>query len=226
MFNSAKKNKKTYAIIGLGRFGYALAMELAESGAELLVMDKNEEKVRELREVTENAYIINSYDKKVLVQTGVQNCDVAVVCIGEQMDISILMTLNLVALGIPRVIAKANSGEHGAILEKLGAEVVYPEHDMAVRLAHRLETSKVLDYIQLSKKVNISKLLVPDKMVGQTVQQVDLRGRFELNIVAIENESAVLDYVRPDYCFRQGDILFVAGGASGLDKFTDWVDNA
>ena len=62
--------------------------------------------------------------------------------------------------------------------------------------------------------------------VGQTVQQVDLRGRFELNIVAIENESTVLDYVRPDYCFRQGDILFVAGGASGLDKFTDWVDNA
>lgn len=226
MFNSSKKNKKTYAIIGLGRFGYALAMELAKSDAELLVMDKNEEKVRELREVTENAYIINSYDKKVLVQTGVQNCDVAVVCIGEQMDISILMTLNLVTLGIPRVIAKANSGEHGAILEKLGAEVVYPEHDMAVRLAHRLETSKVLDYIQLSKKVDISKLLVPDKMVGQTVQQVDLRGRFELNIVAIENESTVLDYVRPDYCFRQGDILFVAGGASGLDKFTDWVDNA
>ena len=70
MFNSSKKNKKTYAIIGLGRFGHALAMELAESDAELLVMDKNEEKVRELREVTENAYIINSYDKKALTQTG------------------------------------------------------------------------------------------------------------------------------------------------------------
>ena len=126
MFNSSKKNKKTYAIIGLGRFGHALAMELAESDAELLVMDKNEEKVRELREVTENAYIINSYDKKALTQTGVQNCDVAVVCIGEQMDISILMTLNLVALGIPRVIAKATSEEHGTILAKLGAEVVYP----------------------------------------------------------------------------------------------------
>ena len=185
MFSGSKKDKQIYAIIGLGRFGYALAMELASSDAELLVLDKNEEKIREIREITDNALVVNGYDKKTLAETGVQNCDVAVVCIGEQMDISILMTLNLVSLGIPKVIAKATSLEHGEILAKLGAEVVYPERDMAIRLAHRLETAKMLDYIQLSSKVNISKLIVPDKMVGQTVQSVNLRGRFELNIIAI-----------------------------------------
>ena len=136
MFNKPKKEKNTYGIVGLGRFGYALAMELAASDADILVLDKDEEKVREMREYTESAYVMKTLDKKSLAETGIQNCDVAVVCIGEHMDTSILTTLNLVSLGIPVVIAKATSLEHGQILEKLGAEVVYPEHDMAVRLAH------------------------------------------------------------------------------------------
>ena len=147
MFNKPKKEKNTYGIVGLGRFGYALAMELAASDADILVLDKDEEKVREMREYTESAYVMKTLDKKSLAETGIQNCDVAVVCIGEHMDTSILTTLNLVSLGIPVVIAKATSLEHGQILEKLGAEVVYPEHDMAVRLAHRLETSKMLDFV-------------------------------------------------------------------------------
>ena len=120
MFNRSKKDKPIYGIVGLGRFGTALALELAESGAELLVLDKNEEKVREMREITENAVVIHSLDKKSLAETGIQNCDVAVVCIGEQIDTSILTTLHLVALGIPTVIAKATSAEHGEILAKLG----------------------------------------------------------------------------------------------------------
>ena len=226
MFSGSKKDKQIYAIIGLGRFGYALAMELASSDAELLVLDKNEEKIREIREITDNALVVNGYDKKTLAETGVQNCDVAVVCIGEQMDISILMTLNLVSLGIPKVIAKATSSEHGEILAKLGAEVVYPERDMAIRHAHRLETANMLDYIQLSSKVNISKLSVPDKVVGQTVQSVNLRGRFELNIIAIENNGNVIENVKPGYTFRNGDILFVAGDKSGLARLSAWVENS
>ena len=121
-----KMEKKIYGIVGLGRFGYALATDLAESGSELLVVDRDEEKIREIREFTDNAYVVPVLDKKSLMETGIQNCDVAIVCIGEQMDTSILTTLNLVSMGIPTVIAKATSAEHGIILEKLGAEVVYP----------------------------------------------------------------------------------------------------
>ena len=124
MFHKNKMEKTTYAIIGLGRFGGALALALAENGAELLVIDRDEEKVRDIREYTENAYVVHSLDKKTLAETGIQNCDVAIVCIGEHLDTSILTTLNLVGMGIPKVIAKANSVEHGEILEKLGAEVV------------------------------------------------------------------------------------------------------
>ena len=226
MFNKPKKEKNTYGIVGLGRFGYALAMELAASDADILVLDKDEEKVREMREYTESAYVMKTLDKKSLAETGIQNCDVAVVCSGEHMDTSILTTLNLVSLGIPVVIAKATSLEHGQILEKLGAEVVYPEHDMAVRLAHRLETSKMLDFVQLSEQVNISKFLNPDKIAGKTVLEVDLRGKFGLNIIAIENSGTVIDTVSPDYEFRKGDILFVAGSNAGLNRLSEWAERS
>ena len=226
MFNKPKKEKNTYGIVGLGRFGYALAMELAASDADILVLDKDEEKVREMREYTESAYVMKTLDKKSLAETGIQNCDVAVVCIGEHMDTSILTTLNLVSLGIPVVIAKATSLEHGQILEKLGAEVVYPEHDMAVRLAHRLETSKMLDFVQLSEQVNISKFLIPDKIAGKTVLEVDLRGKFGLNIIAIENSGTVIDTVSPDYEFRKVDILFVAGSNAGLNRLSEWAERS
>ena len=106
MFRKRKNENMAYGVIGLGRFGYALATELAGSGAELLVIDKDEDKVREIREYTENAVVVNTLDKKTLTETGIQNCDVAIVCIGENMESSILTTLNLVAIGIPLVIAK------------------------------------------------------------------------------------------------------------------------
>lgn len=220
-----KKNKKAvYGIIGLGRFGQALASELALSGAELIVLDCNEEKVSEMREITENAYVVKSLDKKTLQETGIKNCDVAVVCIGEQIDSSILTTLNLVSLGIPRVIAKATSAEHGIILEKLGAEVVFPERDMAVRLACRLETDREIDIIRLSEKINISKLRIPDGLIGRSVAEANLRARFGLNIVAIENNGRVIDDVTPGLLFRRDDVLYLVGDKKGLVDMNQWAE--
>ena len=225
MFGKAKKAKGSYGIVGLGRFGMALAIELAEAGEDLVVLDQDEEKVRALRDYTEAAYVVKALDKKTLEETGIQNCDVAVVCIGEKMDVSILTTLHLVSMGIPTVIAKAASEEQGQVLRKLGAQVVYPEHDMAIRLAHRLETAKVLDFVQLSEKVNISKVAIPEKVVGKSVLDVDFRGNFGLNIIAIENRGDVMDSIRPDYIFRRGDILYVAGGKDSMNRLTDWAEN-
>ena len=226
MFGKKKKNAIAYGIIGLGRFGEALATELARSGAELLVMDRDEERVREMRELTENALVVNTLDKKTLTETGIQNCDIAVVCIGEHMESSILTTLNLVSLGIPTVIAKATSQEHGEILKKLGAEVVFPEHDMAIRLAHRLETSKMLDYVQLSERLNISKFLIPKQAVGKTVLDLNLRSRFGLNIIAIEKANRkLIDNITPQYRFEHNDILYLAGDKKGLNQLSEWAEN-
>ncbi len=225
MFQKHSKNKILYGIVGLGRFGMALALELAKAGADLIVLDEDEDKVREMREYTDNAYVVSSLEKKTLAETGIQNCDVAVVCIGEAMDVSILTTLHLVSMGIPRVLAKSTSPEHGEILEKLGAQVVYPDRDMAVRLANRLEASQMLDYIQLSEKLNISKLMVPDKIIGKTVVEVNLRKNFGVNIIAIENDGSLLEMIGPDYQFRKGDILFLAGSKDSIDRMSDWADN-
>ena len=223
MFRRKKSDAITYGIVGLGRFGYALAMELAAFGADIMVMDSDEDKVRAMREYTEDAYVVKSHDKKTLSETGIQNCDIVIVCMGEKMDTSILNTLTLVSLGIPKVIAKASSAEHGEILERLGAEVVYPERDMALRLAHRLESSSVLDFVQLSEKVNISKIIVPDSIADKTVLAVDFRGRFGINIIAIENHSGVQQKINPGYKFQKGDILYVSGDKPSLSHFMEWA---
>lgn len=223
MFRRKKSDAVTYGIVGLGRFGYALAMELAAFGADIMVMDSDEDKVRAMREYTDEAYVVKSHDKKTLSETGIQNCDIAIVCMGEKMDTSILNTLTLVSLGIPKVIAKASSAEHGEILERLGAEVVYPERDMALRLAHRLESSSVLDFVQLSEKVNISKIIAPDSIVDKTVLAVDFRGRFGINIIAIENHSGVQQKINPGYKFQKGDILYVSGDKPSLSQFMEWA---
>ncbi len=224
MFKKSMKNKTTYGIIGLGRFGMALALELAKADADLLVIDRDEEKVREMREYTENAFVVPTLDRKTLGETGIQNCDVAVVCIGESMSTSILTTLHLVSMGIPSVIAKATSAEHGEILEKLGAKVVHPEQDMAVRLANRLEASRMLDFIQLSEKLNISKLLASEKMAGKTVLEVDFRKKFGANIIAIERCGSLMETVEPGYQFQCGDILFVSGSKEGLNRLSQWAE--
>lgn len=224
MFKKSMKNKTTYGIIGLGRFGMALALELVKADADLLVIDRDEEKVREMREFTENAFVVPTLDRKTLGETGIQNCDVAVVCIGESMSTSILTTLHLVSMGIPSVIAKATSAEHGEILEKLGAKVVHPEQDMAVRLANRLEASRMLDFIQLSEKLNISKLLASEKMAGKTVLEVDFRKKFGANIIAIERCGSLMETVEPGYQFQCGDILFVSGSKEGLNRLSQWAE--
>lgn len=218
LFKKSKNDKNTYCIIGLGRFGTALARELAQSGADLVVIDRDEAKIREFREYTENAFIVPVLDKPSLAEVGVQNCDIAVICIAEHIDTSILTTLNVVGLGVPHVVSKAQSAEHGEILEKLGAEVVYPERDIAVRLAHRLEASRVLDYVQLSEKLNISKILVPEDVIGKNIKDANFRGRFGVNIIAIENKGKLTDNIRPDYTFKEGDILFVSGSRESLSK--------
>lgn len=223
MFHRSKNDRESYGIVGLGRFGTALATQLAQSGCELLVLDQDEEKIREMRELTDNAFVVSNLEKKTLQDTGIQNCDVAVVCIGSHIDTSILTTLNLVSMGIPTVIAKATSADHGAILEKLGAQVVYPERDMAVRLANRLENARMLDFVQLSEKINVTKMRVPAQLVGKTVAQAGLRARFGLNIMALERQGSVVETVHPDQELQKEDILYLSGSRAGITRLNDWA---
>lgn len=214
-----QKKKFVYGIIGLGRFGYALAEELAANGCELVLIDKDEEKVSRASELTENAYIINQLTKESLQQAGIQDCDVVIIGIAEQIDVCILTTLYVKRFGVKRVIVKATSAEQGDILEMMGAEVVYPERDMAMRLANKLIAPNLLEYIQLSEDINIMEIEVTEKIAGQSILSLDVRKNYQLNIVAIKHDDKVNIDFKPDFRFSAGDTITVIGRKENISKF-------
>ncbi len=215
-----KKSKANlFGVIGLGRFGTALAISLAESGKDVIVVDSNEDKVRELRQYTEYAFVTESLSKEALTEIGIQNCDTAIICIGERIDTSILTTLNVISLGVPHVIAKAISQDQGAVLAKLGAEVVYPERDMALRLGKRLVSNNFLDFIFLDDQVEIQQVPVGDRMVDVSVQDFNIRRKYNLNIIAIEHGNSTDIEVSPDYHFSKEDIVVVIGKVDNVKRF-------
>ena len=216
-----KKSKLTYGVIGLGRFGMALAVTLAESDNDVIVMDREESSIREMRNYTDYAFVTNDLSMEALREAGIHNCDVVIVCIGEKVDVSVLTTMSVIEMGVPRVIAKALSPEQGAVLKKLGAEVVDPERDMALRLGRRLLSGNFLDYIPLDHSVQITQIRIPERMVGKTVEQIQLRRKYGLNIIAIESGSETTIEVQPDYQLKDGDIIVVIGKADNINTFEE-----
>ena len=216
------KNWKSsaFGVIGLGRFGTALALTLAEAGKDVIVVDRNEDKVKELRNYTEYAFVADNLTKETLQEIGIQNCDTVIVCIGEKIDACILTTLNVVSLGVPHVIAKAISSDQGTVLEKIGAEVVYPERDMAIRLGKRLISNHhVLDFIALNNEIEVQQIQATDRIAGLSVEDLDLRRKYGLNIIAIETKGTTDIEISPTYRIRPEDVLVVIGKVANIQKF-------
>ena len=216
-----KKQLKTdlYGVIGLGRFGTALVQTLAEAGKEVIAIDKNEEKVKAVRRYTDYAFVVDNLSEGALKETGIQNCDTVTVCIGEQVDISILTTMLVIKLGVPQVIAKAASEVHGEVLKRLGATVVYPEADMAVRIGKRLISGNLLDYIALGDGVEVRRITVGGRMLGKSVRTLDLRKVYGINIIAVEHGQQTNVEFSADYTFKEGDTVAVIGKVAKIDKF-------
>lgn len=223
MFSNLVKKSGTngaIGIIGLGRFGMALAQRLCELGKEVLAIDESETKIKEIRNYTEYAFVVDDFTKETLEEAGVQNCEVVVVCISEKIDVSILTTLNVVSLGVPKVISKASSHEQGCVLEKLGAEVVYPERDMALRVAKRIVAANVLDYLSLNGGIEISEIKISDKWINKSINEIDIRKQYKLNIIAIERSTNdIITEINPTYKFTKGDIIIVIGKKEHIERF-------
>ncbi len=217
------KSTIEFGIIGLGRFGFSLASTLAEANREVLVLDSSENKIRQIRHLTDNAFVVGELTKEALEEAGIQNCETVIICIGEKIDVSILTTLNVISMGVPRVIAKAISIEQGKILEKIGAEVIYPEHDMALRLANRLLSSRVMDYIALNDDITISELKLTAKLAGQTVQDAGIRNKFKLNIIALQHENQTITEITADLLLQENDVVVVVGNKEAIRKFENYL---
>ncbi len=220
MFN---KNSIEYGIIGLGRFGTALAEALASAGKEILAIDQNENKIKAVRHFAENAFVVKSLDKETLEEAGIQNCHTIIVCIGQAIDVSILTTLHVISMGIPRVISKATSYEQGQVLEKLGAEVIYPEHDMAIRLANKLLSSNILETIELQNDIVVSELKLTNKLRGKSILDSNIRQKFKLNIIALEQDGIGTADISPDIILKENDKIVVVGKGNDIVRFQQFL---
>jgi len=217
------KSTIEFGVIGLGRFGFALAKTLADAGKDVLVIDNNESKIKQIRNLTDNAFVVGLLDKETLEDAGIQNCGTVIVCIGENIDVSILTTLNVISMGVPRVIAKAISFEQGSVLEKIGAEVVYPESDMAIRLANRLISTNILDSIELKGDIAIAEFKLTNKVAGQTVVQANIRKKYNLNIIALEQNGTTTTDITADIMLHVDNKMVVVGKRINIKKFEEFL---
>ncbi|MBO5035145.1 MAG: TrkA family potassium uptake protein, partial [Oscillospiraceae bacterium] len=172
---------KTFVIIGLGRFGTSVALELSALGHEVLAMDLAEDKVQRVADKVTHAVVADARDINVLNALGVRNFDCAVVAMGSDVGNSALVTLNLKELGLQQVVCKAQSHVHQRVLEKIGADrVIFPEHEMGVKLAQGLSSSSVLNFIEFSEDYGIVELAIPRSWQGKTIRELDVRNAYHV----------------------------------------------
>ena len=193
--------EKSYAVIGLGQFGMSVAETLAESDCDVLAIDAREENIQEIADTVTYAVRADVREPEVLRALGVQNVDVAVIAVAENMEASIMATMQAKELGVPYVLAKAMNALHGKILEKIGADrVIYPEQSMGLRVARNLMSGGFLDVFELSTEFSMAEFPVPTEWIGKSLQELQLRESHDINIIAIKVGDDVeinLDPVKP-----------------------------
>jgi trk system potassium uptake protein TrkA len=216
--------RRTFAVIGLGRFGSGIATTLHEMGYEVVGIDASADVVRELADRGVQTLQMDVTDERALRAAGIHAVDVAVISIGENLEASLIVVMLVKELGIPTIVAKATTPLHGRILEKLGvSRVVFPEREMAIRTAHSLVVPNLIDYIELSKDFCIVEVPAPAEFVGRSVKELQIRNRFGLTLIAIKrNGKQGGDSTNiapgPEDEIRSGDVLALLGSNANVAK--------
>jgi trk system potassium uptake protein TrkA len=209
--------KKQVVVIGLGRFGYSVSRSLSELGHEVLGLDKDLRRVEDVSEFATQAAQVDATDEEALKEMGVRNFDIGVVSIGS----SILVTLLLKRLGVKTVISKAQDDLHGEILERVGADqVVYPERETGVRVAHRLTTPNLVDYLEVMPGYGIAKLAAPKAFEGKELGQLDLKGRFGLTTLILRRGGESIINPARSEVVGSGDVLVLTGRDDRLEALS------
>ncbi|HEX2506456.1 MAG TPA: TrkA family potassium uptake protein [Gaiellaceae bacterium] len=209
-----------FLVVGLGRFGGALAEDLVEHGHEVLGVDSNAKLVQSYAQKLTHVVEADSTDIEAMRQLGAGDFKVAVVAIGTEVEASILTTSVLVDLGIPRIVAKAISQPHGKILSRVGAHrVVFPEHDMGLRVARSLAGRDVIDYMELDPGFVLLETKAPPELVGKTLAEAEVRRRYGLTVVSVKGTNKPATYATPETRVEEGDILVVAGETRRVEEF-------
>lgn len=232
--------KKKFAVIGLGKFGTKLVEELSNMGLEVIAIDDDISAIEKVKNVASESLILDAINKEALEKSGVKDVDCVIVGFGKDMEASILVTTLLKEIGAKEIIARAENPLHAKILKKVGADrVVFPEEDMAVRLAHAIHFPGVHEYIDISGPWDLAELKISkdSKLIGKKI--VDIRNKFKegINILMVEREKGKIfnheaetereerENIMPkdDYLIRENDILILFSRPENLEKFIEKI---
>lgn len=212
--------EKQYAVLGLGSFGESVALTLENMGCDVLVMDDSYEKIQDISDKVSYAMKADVSDPDALQALGGKNLDGVVVAVSENLEAGIMATMLCKEMGIPLVVAKAKNKLQGAILKRVGADrIVYPEIEMGSRVAKSLVSREFMDWIELSNDYSMVEIAVPDKWVGRTLVDINVRERLGINVVGIIVNGKIDVTLDPQKPLPEGGILIVIGANDVLEKF-------
>ncbi len=203
---------KQFIVLGLGRFGSAVATTLVELGHEVLGVDNDEERVDALKDKITQAVQADITEEKVLKELGVKNFDAAIVSIATDLEASILVTMMLKEMGLKYIIAKAQSALHGKVLEKIGVDkIVFPERDMGRRIARSLIIPNIKDYIELEPDYSVIEIKALPEFVDKTLSELDMRNKYGINVLAIKRDNSFNISPQAKDVIKKDDFLIVIG---------------
>ncbi|HOP06251.1 MAG TPA: TrkA family potassium uptake protein [candidate division Zixibacteria bacterium] len=215
---------KKFAVIGLGKFGFHVAKALYEDHNEVVAIDADPSRVQAIDPYSSEALVMDSTDKEALQALGLERMDGVIVSTGTNIAVSILLCQYLVELGVKRIMIKAINDDHATILQRLGAtEVIHPERDVALRIAHSLSMPNILDFIPLSKDFELIQVGPPAEFLGKTLKDLNLRHKYNVHVIAIKDSGTEAFRLVPsaDYIIRAEDILIMLGKIEDIQKIRD-----
>jgi len=210
-----------FAVIGLGSFGLNVAKKLYEKGNEVLAVDKDKDKVEEVKAYASRAVNMDAADRENLEALGIQDMDVVVISQGPEMEPSILTVLFLHEIGVKRIVAKAITEDHAKILEAVGAtEVIYPEKDMAIRIALKLSSPNILEYLPLVSGISIQEIAPPERFIGKSLKELDLRNKYGIQVIAVKEiiPEKIVFVPKANFVIKDSDILIILGEEKKMEK--------
>ncbi len=210
---------KSILIIGMGKFGHHLCTELIKSNNEVMVMDINEEKVRDLIYDVSKAQVGDCSDPKILKGINVPQFDIVFVCIGTNFQSSLEITCLVKEMGAKYVVSKANRDVHAKFLLRNGADdVIYPDRDTAERASKKYSANHVLDYVALDDNYSIYEINPPQEWVGKTICENNVRQNYNINIITLKADGGSRILPSPDHCIKEDDVLMVMGENADVEK--------
>lgn len=211
--------RRQVLVVGLGRFGSAVATTLAELDCEVACIDTDERRIQRLAPVVTQAVQLDATDRDALAQMSVADFDVAVCAIGADVEASILTTANLAELGCDDIVAKALTLPHARILERVGAHrVIFPEHEMGVRLGNALAGTNLIDYMELDPRYAVAEIRCPAEIAGRTLAEANVRGRYGVIVLCVKSGDEVDVIPNADKRLEQSDVIVVAGPTKDIDR--------